>query len=84
MRKIEIEYCTVVLRIRDYCVGIKNAVVVVVFIFIKHNSMFGQTRSSFQLCTINTVHTFSCRCNANCVHVTSTVVAVHGTCEGPR
>ena len=38
-------------RIRDYCVGIKNAVVVVVLIFLKHNGLCGQAISSSQLCS---------------------------------
>ena len=31
---------------------------------------------------INTLHEFSCTCNAVCVHVTCTVVTVHAICEG--
>ena len=39
-----------VVRIRDNCVGIKNALVVVVFIFLKHNNgLCGQALSSSQL-----------------------------------
>ena len=38
-----------VVRIRDNCVGIKNALVVVVFIFLKHNGLCGQALSSSQL-----------------------------------
>ena len=34
--RLKMEYCTMAVRIRDYCVGIKNAMAVVVFIFLKH------------------------------------------------
>ena len=38
-------------RIQDYYVVIKNAVVAVVLVFLKHNSLCGQAISSSQLCS---------------------------------
>ena len=32
--------------------------------------------------SINTVHKFSCTCNAICLHVACTVTTVHAICEG--
>ena len=42
------EYCTIAVRIRNYC-EIKNDVVVVVVILLKHNGLAGLEISSSQL-----------------------------------
>ena len=49
---------------------IKNPVVVVVFIFLKHNDLFGRFAdpNDFLHMGINTVHKFSCMRNAVTVH----------------
>ena len=49
---------------------IKNAVVVVVLIFLKHNGLCGQVISSSQLCS-----------QAVCVHFMCTVVTMHAIYE---
>ena len=43
-------------RICDYCVGIKNAIVVVVPIFLKHDSLCGQAISSSRLSSQSILH----------------------------
>ena len=64
---------------------IKHAVVVVVFIFLKHDGLcVGDRRledSNYFYTGINTGHEFSCTRNVVCVQVTCTVVTVHSICE---
>ena len=62
----------------------KNTVVVVVFIFLKHNGLYVRLedlnyfyRHESILCT-----NFLIRSNAVWVHVTCTFVSVHAICEG--
>ena len=55
---------------------IKNTVVVVVLVFLKHNDLCGRLAHS------NSVHEFSCTGNAVCVHVTYTVVTLLAIWEG--
>ena len=69
-------------RIREYCVEIKNAVVVVIIIFIKYNSLCGGlTDSNYFYTGINTMHKFSCTQNAVCVHVICE--GLGGSLKGP-
>ena len=61
---------------------IKNAVGVVVLIFLKHNGLCGRLADSNYFYTgINNVHQFSCKRIPVCVHVTCTVVTVQANCE---
>ena len=62
-------YATAVLEI-------KNTVVVVVVIFLKHNDLCGQVVSSSQLCSQSIL------CKVVCMHVMCTVLTVHAVCEG--
>ena len=55
---------------------IKNAVVVVVLIFLKHNDLCGQAISSSQLCSE------SMPCTNLHAHYVHTVVTMHAICEG--
>ena len=63
---------------------IKNAVVVVVLIFLKHNDVRGRLADSnlFLRRGINTVHEFPCTRSAICVQVMCTVVTAYEICEG--
>ena len=63
---------------------IKNAVVAIVLILLKHNGLceIGRFKLFFHR-GINTVRNqFSCTRNTVCVHVTCTVIIVHIICEG--
>ena len=57
----------------------KNAVVVIVLIFLKDNGLCGKAISSSQLCS----QSIPCTCNAVYVHVKCTIVTMHTICEGP-
>ena len=64
---------------------IESTVVVVVFIFLKHNGQCGRLANSNYFYTkesIPSVHELICTRNAVCVHVTCTVVVVHTICGG--
>ena len=71
------------IRIQDYCVGIKNAVIMVILIFLKHNGLCQQAISSSQLCSqsILCTHFRACVMLFAC-YVTCMVVTVHVICDG--
>ena len=52
---MKIEYSTIAVRIWDYCIEIKNVVVVVVLIFLKHNGLCRQVITSSHLWQVDNI-----------------------------
>ena len=60
---------------------IKNAMVVAVYIFLKHYGLYGRFADSTYFYTDNTIHESLWMHNPVCVYVTSMVVTIHIICE---